>query len=379
MSSINKTQVASFARNLQIFLNDLLSHIISDDKRKSYLTPQAMKIWVDAFTHQAASPGSNYERLEFLGDAVLKGVFPLYLTKRYPNLSESEYTNINKVYMSKPKQYEIGKDLGFGKHIAKLSDLSEANYNLVADVFESFFGALSQVSDQVIGVDASGFINCYNMIVYLYKDIKLNDEEALLIDPLTRVNQIFSRFNLGDKEDKKVIFEEMSSNPYTYEVRLTPNQVQFIADKTQKMLESPYTVGIGTGKTQKDAKTNAAKSALMYLKENFGIDVKWAENTKREMEFRDTSGNLRECYTSSLNKAKSDGFVSIKYETPQKLAGPGYSYILLYGVRRDNTSELLRYIKAPESRNLHDSYKTDLLCEYFKHGKQQMQFTLHTK
>jgi dsRNA-specific ribonuclease len=424
------TSPNSYHMRLQIFLNKLLSVLFQDQaKRNLYLTDDAMKIWKEAFTHEAASPGSNYERLEFLGDAILKAVFPKYLTKRFPNRSESEYTNLNKVYMSKPKQAELSRSLQFDKYIVSLTELSEADYNLVSDVFESFFGALDQVSDLVH--PGLGLNNCYNMIHFIFKNIKINVANDTLSDPITRLNQIFSRFNLGssndhkvkydklnndnykiklpndqgefylkfsskcddpfsklsnifsrfnnvDKYDKKVIFEEISQNPYKYNVKLTENQIDFIAKINNVRLNTKDgIIGYGIGRTQKAAKAVATQNSLDYLDKELHVNVKWAEIQKKHLDFYDKNNNPKTNVVIALERSKSEGFDNISYETPQKLAGPGYSYILLYGIKNGKLPQLVSYIKAPESRNEHDSFKTQLLFKYAKNGKINPQYIEH--
>ncbi len=111
--STEMIEVNQWLHRLQLFIDRLLEPIIKDRKaRNRYLDEKAMAIWMIAFTHETVSMTDNYEELEFLGDAILKAVFPKYLMQRFPNLKKGDYTELNTAYMSKMMQARLSRELG---------------------------------------------------------------------------------------------------------------------------------------------------------------------------------------------------------------------------------------------------------------------------
>jgi ribonuclease-3 len=102
-----------------------------------------------AFLHESYSNENNltecYERLEFLGDAVLDLVVSEQLYNRDPNLTEGELTRQRSNYVCKQALYTYSTELGLDQYI-KLGNGMEMTKreidSVVSDVFESFIGAL---------------------------------------------------------------------------------------------------------------------------------------------------------------------------------------------------------------------------------------------
>lgn len=59
----------------------------------------------------------NYEELEYVGDAILNLIFPLYSMERVGNASEQQLTCLKTSYMAKDKQADIAYMLELNKHI----------------------------------------------------------------------------------------------------------------------------------------------------------------------------------------------------------------------------------------------------------------------
>ena len=85
----------------------------------------------------------NYERLEFLGDAVLKLAISEILYKKYPEYTEGRLTQIRAIIVSDNMLGQISKELGLdelvilGTHDNKLRKLE----SIRACVFEAILGA----------------------------------------------------------------------------------------------------------------------------------------------------------------------------------------------------------------------------------------------
>ena len=88
----------------------------------------------------------NYERLEFLGDAVVELTTSEFLFKKFPNLAEGELTKLRasivceKTLVKYALQLNLDKCIFLGKGEEKMGGRSRAA--LLADIFESFTGAM---------------------------------------------------------------------------------------------------------------------------------------------------------------------------------------------------------------------------------------------
>ena len=98
-------------------------------QRKLNLRVSKKQIYQEAFTHSSVnlknSNGQtiNFERLEFLGDALLASIVAEYLFEYYPNAKEGELTKLRAKIVSRSKLNEIGKRMDLFK-FAKISFLS---------------------------------------------------------------------------------------------------------------------------------------------------------------------------------------------------------------------------------------------------------------
>jgi ribonuclease-3 len=106
------------------------------------------KIYKKAFTHrsmnQKDSKGNsvNYERLEFLGDAMLSSVISAYLFNEVPSGNEGYLTKMRSKIVSREHLNELGRDL-------KLIDLVQSRIpkdnfgeNIHGNIFEALIGAI---------------------------------------------------------------------------------------------------------------------------------------------------------------------------------------------------------------------------------------------
>jgi len=113
------------------------------------IKPLNTHLYEVAFLHESYSNenGLNecYERLEFLGDAVLDLVVSEFLYNSDSTLSEGQLTRIRSNFVCKKALYTYSTEMGLDKHI-KLGagvELTRREINsIISDVFESFIGAL---------------------------------------------------------------------------------------------------------------------------------------------------------------------------------------------------------------------------------------------
>ncbi len=109
---------------------------------------RSKKLYKKAFTHRsmnhkdAKGNSINYERLEFLGDAMLSSVISGYLFNEVPSGNEGYLTKMRSKIVSREHLNELGRDL-------KLIDLVESRIpkdnfgeNIHGNLFEALVGAI---------------------------------------------------------------------------------------------------------------------------------------------------------------------------------------------------------------------------------------------
>ncbi len=115
---------------------------------KLKIVPNSIQLYETAFTHTSYAYEENkesYERLEYLGDAVLELVISEYLYQN-TNYEEGMMTKLRAHYVCETALYEYSIRLGLNEYL-KLGHGEEqtgGKYRkaIVADIFESFIGAL---------------------------------------------------------------------------------------------------------------------------------------------------------------------------------------------------------------------------------------------
>ena len=104
------------------------------------------KLFLEALTHSSYSNEhkecNNYERLEFLGDAVLELITSEYFYKN-TTYKEGEMTKKRAGFVCEQALSHYAKDLGIDKLI-RVGHGQEGNVNdtIIADVFEAILGAI---------------------------------------------------------------------------------------------------------------------------------------------------------------------------------------------------------------------------------------------
>ena len=88
----------------------------------------------------------SYERLEYLGDSVIKLIISQYLFKRYPCENEGFMTKLKTKIENKTSLAHLAKVIGLSPHIVISSQIEDSvgrtSEKIMEDVFEAFFGAL---------------------------------------------------------------------------------------------------------------------------------------------------------------------------------------------------------------------------------------------
>ncbi|MFC0214305.1 ribonuclease III [Paenibacillus chartarius] len=107
---------------------------------------------IQAFTHSSyvnehrAEAKQDNERLEYLGDAVLQLATADYLFAAYPTRPEGELTKLRAAIVCEPSLVKFAEKLDFGAYLLLGKGEEQTGGRtrpaLLADVFESFVGAL---------------------------------------------------------------------------------------------------------------------------------------------------------------------------------------------------------------------------------------------
>lgn len=107
--------------------------------------PKDPSLFEAALTHSSAD-GSNYERLEFLGDRVIGLLIARWLYERFPNEPEGKLSRRFNSLVARETCGEIGRELGLPAliRLGKQAREDGANWsdNVVGDVVEALAGAL---------------------------------------------------------------------------------------------------------------------------------------------------------------------------------------------------------------------------------------------
>ena len=99
-----------------------------------------------ALTHRSVSQKENYERLEFLGDALLGVIVADYLYHQYPNEQEGRLTRMRATLVRQESLATIARDLKLGQvMILSTGELKSGGHHresILADTVEAIIGAI---------------------------------------------------------------------------------------------------------------------------------------------------------------------------------------------------------------------------------------------
>ena len=110
--------------------------------------PKSKSLYVKAFTHRSMNikdkKGNtfNYERLEFVGDAMLSSVIAAYLFEKVPQGDEGYLTKMRSKVVSREHLNELGKDLGLIDLVQSRIPKSNFGDNIHGNLFEALVGAI---------------------------------------------------------------------------------------------------------------------------------------------------------------------------------------------------------------------------------------------
>jgi ribonuclease III len=209
------------------------------------------KLLKQAFTHSSyvnehrRKPFEDNERLEFLGDAVLELTVSKFLFKKYPMMSEGELTKLRAAIVCEPSLVSFANELSFGKLIllGKGEEMTGGRERpaLLADVFEAFIGAL------YLDKGIETVVEFLDKVVFP----KINAGAfSHMMDFKSQLQELVQRDGTGIVE-YKVLQEKGPAHNREFVSRVSLNGEE---------------LGIGTGRSKKEAEQLAAQMALSKLK-----------------------------------------------------------------------------------------------------------------
>ena len=112
-------------------------------------TPKQLFFYKKAFIHRsikqidkATGLPVNYERLEFLGDAMLGSVIASYLFQEVPSGDEGYLTQMRSKIVSRKHLNELGKDFDLFRFVRSNVTKSKFGEDIHGNIFEALIGAI---------------------------------------------------------------------------------------------------------------------------------------------------------------------------------------------------------------------------------------------
>jgi ribonuclease-3 len=111
-------------------------------------SPKEIKNYQKAFTHRSVNKlddkGNpfNYERLEFLGDAMLGSVIAAHLYNEVPSGDEGYLTKMRSKIVSREHLNELGRDFNLIEFVDSKVSSNQFGENIHGNLFEAFIGAI---------------------------------------------------------------------------------------------------------------------------------------------------------------------------------------------------------------------------------------------
>lgn len=188
-----------------------------------------------------------YERIEFLGDAVLQLFVSEYIYKRYPQLPQGKLTRLRAAMVCEDSFSKFAKECHFDQYIrlGKGEEMAGARKRpgLLCDIFESFVGAL--YLDQ--GRDAVEKFS--HRVIFPKLDMGWFDHA---VDAKTSLQEFLQRDGDVDIE-YDLLSESGTENEPIFKVKVSANGKE---------------IGEGTGSSKKHAEMDAASHALNKLRQS---------------------------------------------------------------------------------------------------------------
>lgn len=188
-------------------------------------------------------PPINFERLEFLGDSILNFIISERVFKKYKKLNEGDLAKLKSVYISKDTLSLFSRILKINEYLilGKGEERSKGREkdNILCDAFESFIGAI-------------------------YLDSGIRSVKKI-------INKLIKKIHIDIFYDSKTYLQEITQKRYNLLPKYTIIETKGAEHEkiyVVGVLLNGKIIGIGEGKSKKEAEKIAAKEAIRFLEEN---------------------------------------------------------------------------------------------------------------
>ncbi|MFH1223437.1 MAG: ribonuclease III [Pseudomonadota bacterium] len=199
-----------------------------------------------SFTNEAGHVRKNYERLEFLGDAVLELVITETLVKKYPKKSEGDLSKARSSLVKEDILVSVAKKIGLGEYVklGKGEEISggRERKSILACAMEALLAA--------VYLDG-GYVAAYELIDRFWKDA---------------ISNVFTEEFDTDYKTKlqEFVQSKYKEMPMYKTLKITgPAHSRVFKVK----VEAGDTSKVGEGNSKKEAEQDAASKAFKSLTE----------------------------------------------------------------------------------------------------------------
>lgn len=194
---------------------------------------------------QKIRKNGDYERLEFLGDAVLELISSEFLYKQYPDMTEGKLTKLRSSLVCEPALAQCAKEIDLGSYmlLGKGEEATGGRYreSIISDVMEALIGAMY--------LDGGTQIVRDFICKYILSDI---EKRMLFYDSKTVLQEI-----IQTRPNQKLVYELID------EIGPDHNK-EFVVEAVLNGKK----IGLGQGKTKKAAEQKAAYEAILAIRES---------------------------------------------------------------------------------------------------------------
>ena len=202
----------------------------------------------------------SYERLEYLGDKVLKLCVSLYIYKRYPKQDEGFMTKLQTKIEDKKTLSLFSKELGLGKFFIiskQIESMNGRNLDKIhEDIFESFIGALYESECKL-----NNLTICNLLITYLLETL-IDYSDKLYCD--NNYKDILLRLHHQRKWNTPIYYTICAEGPAhkkKYIMAVEKGDKSSLINNNTSFFDK--FIGFGIGSSKKDGEQNASKMALI--------------------------------------------------------------------------------------------------------------------
>ncbi|KAJ3018394.1 UNVERIFIED_CONTAM: hypothetical protein HDU68_011169 [Siphonaria sp. JEL0065] len=197
-----------------------------------------------ALIHPNTGANANaFQRLEFLGDAVLNLAATEFLISRFPNENEGQLHNRRVSIISASACKRMAFGIGLDKKLKVANKTDVQNSSIYADAFEAVIGSIYLDSNKDLKVTS-------DWITRLIEKLPEQDQ-TMRVDPKGRLQRLSERMNPGKLPQYRPVSE--SGPPHE---KLFSVEVSLALDSE---------IGRGKGRTIKMAEAEAASDLLRRM------------------------------------------------------------------------------------------------------------------